>query len=106
MRYILKFILAIICLILLLLGFAFFGWNYALKMVAVTVLYPTFLKATTLITRFIDLENTSLFLIVVIGGACLGLSTGIIKKSGFNGIILVATNPVDIMTYIQIPGPF
>ena len=23
-----------------------------------------------------------------------------IKKSGFNGIILVATNPVDIMTYV------
>lgn len=73
-----------ICLILLLLGFAFFGWNYALKMIAVTILYPTFLKATTLITRFIDLEDTSLFLIVVLGGAMMGLSTGLVRKSGFN----------------------
>ena len=73
-----------LCLLLLLVGLLVFGWDYALKMVAVTVLYPTFLKSTTLITRFIDLENTSLFLIVVIGGACLGFSNGLIKKSGFN----------------------
>lgn len=74
----------VINFLLLLLGLIFFGWDYALKMVAVTVLYPTFLKATTLITRFIDLENTSLFLVVVLGGAMLGLSTGLVRKSGFN----------------------
>lgn len=71
-------------LILLLIGYIFFGWDYAVKLIAVTLLYPTFLKSTTLITRFIDLENTSLFLIVVMGGAGLGLSTGLIRKSGFN----------------------
>ena len=71
-------------LLLLLLGFIFFGWDYALKMVAVTVLYPCFVKSTTLITRFIDLENTSLFLIMIIGGACLGLSSGLIRKSNYN----------------------
>ena len=72
-----------ISLILLIIGFIFFGWDYAFKMIAVTILYPTFLKSTTLITRLIDLENTSLFLIMVIGGAMLGLSTGLIRKSGF-----------------------
>ena len=74
----------LICLILLLIGFVFFGFDYAIKMIAVTILYPAFLEATTLITRYIDLENTSLFLIMVIGGAMLGLSTGLIRKSGFN----------------------
>ena len=74
----------VINFLLLLLGLIFFGWDYALKMVAVTVLYPTFLKATTLITRFIDLENTSLFLMMVIGGTMLGLSSGLIRKSGYN----------------------
>jgi uncharacterized membrane-anchored protein YitT (DUF2179 family) len=74
----------IICFVLLLIGFIFFGFNYAVKMVAVTILYPSFLKSTTLITRFIDLENTSLFLIMLIGGAMLGLSTGLIRKSGYN----------------------
>lgn len=71
-------------LILLLIGFIIFGWDYALKMIAVTVLYPTFLKSTTLVTRFIDLENTSLFLIMVMGGAMLGFSNGLIRKSNFN----------------------
>lgn len=73
-----------VSLVLLLIGFIAFGWKYAIKMVAYTVLYPTFLKSTTLITRFIDLENTSLFLIMVIGGAMMGLSSGLIRKSGFN----------------------
>ena len=73
-----------VSLILLLLGLIFFGWDYAAKMIAVTLLYPFFLKSTTLITRFIDLENTSLFLIMVFGGAMLGLSSGLIRKSGFN----------------------
>ena len=58
--------------------------EYSLKIIPVTVLYPSFLKATTLITRFIDLENTSLFLIMVIGGALLGLSSGLVRKSGYN----------------------
>ena len=70
--------------ILLLIGFLFFGFDYALKMIAVTILYPTFLKSTTLVTRFIDLENTSLFLMMVIGGAMMGLSSGLIRKSGYN----------------------
>lgn len=74
----------IVCFLLLLIGLLFFGYKYALKMLLVTILYPSFLKSTTLITRFIDLENTSLFLIMLIGGAMLGLSTGLIKKSGFN----------------------
>ena len=74
----------IVNLILLLVGFIFFGYEYALKIVAVTVMYPVFLKSTTLVTRLIDLENTSLFLIMVIGGALLGLSSGLIRKSGFN----------------------
>ena len=69
---------------LLILAFVFFGFDYGTKMIAVTILYPVFLKSTTLITRFIDLENTSLFLIMVIGGAGLGLSSGLVRKSGFN----------------------
>ena len=73
-----------VSLVLILLGFIFFGFDYALKMIAVTILYPTFLKSTTLITRFIDLENTSLFLVMVIGGAMMGLSSGLVRKSGFN----------------------
>lgn len=74
----------IVCLLLMLMGLIFFGFDYAVMMLAYTILYPSFLKASTLITRLIDLENTSLFLIMVIGGAASGFSTGLVRKSGFN----------------------
>ena len=80
----LSLIVLIINLILLLLALLFFGYGYAAKMLTITILYPSFLKATTLITRYIDFEHTSLFLIMLIGGALLGLSSGLIRKSGFN----------------------
>jgi len=80
----LSLIVFIINIILLLIGLIFFGYGYAVKMLTITLLYPSFLKATTLITRYIDLENTSLFLIMLIGGGLLGLSSGLIRKSGFN----------------------
>lgn len=80
----LSLIVLIINLILLLLGLLFFGYGYAVKMLTITILYPSFLKTTTLITRYIDFESTSLFLIMLIGGALLGLSSGLIRKSGFN----------------------
>lgn len=73
-----------VSVVILLIAFIFFGWDYSLKLVAVTVLYPAFIKSTTLITRYIDLEGTSLFLIMVIGGAMLGFSSGLIRKSGYN----------------------
>ena len=73
-----------ISVLIFLIALITFGFEYSLKIIPVTVLYPSFLKATTLITRFIDLENTSLFLIMVIGGALLGLSSGFVRKSGYN----------------------
>lgn len=74
----------LISVLIFIIALIFFGWEYSLKIIPVTVLYPSFIKATTLITRFIDLENTSLFLIMVFGGAMLGLSSGFIRKSGYN----------------------
>lgn len=73
----------IINLLLMFLGIIFFGLDYSIKLLPYTFLYPFFLKSTTLVTKLIDLENTSLFLIVVIGGALLGFSTGLVRKSGF-----------------------
>ena len=73
-----------ISVLIFLIALITFGFEYSLKIIPVTVLYPSFLKATTLITRFIDLENTSLFLIMVIGGSLLGLSSGLVRKSGYN----------------------
>ncbi|MDO4376673.1 MAG: YitT family protein [bacterium] len=73
-----------VSLVFLLIGLIFFGVEYAGKMLAITFLYPFFVTATSLITRNIDLEDTSLFLIMVIGGSLSGLSSGLIRKSGYS----------------------
>jgi len=75
------FIVSLMCLLL---GLIFFGYKYASKMLAVTFLYPFFISSTTLITRYIDLEDTSLFLIMLFGGGVMGLSSGLIRRSGFS----------------------
>ncbi len=74
----------IVSFVLLIIGFIVFGFTYALKMVASTVLFPIFVTATTLITRYINLGDTSLFLIMILGGALLGFGSGLIRKSGYN----------------------
>ena len=75
------FIVSLVCLML---GLIFFGYEYALKMLMITLVYPFFVSSTLYITNLIDLEDTSLFLIMVVGGAMLGFSTGLIRNSGYS----------------------
>ena len=77
-------ILLILNLICLIIGLIFFGWEYALKMLAVTFIYPLFIKITFYVTNLIDLEDTSMFLIMVIGGGLSGYSNGLIRNSGYS----------------------
>lgn len=65
-------------------GLVFFGYEYAIKMLAVTFLYPFFVNVSLVVTELVDLEDTSLFLIMVIGGGMLGLSSGLIRRSGYS----------------------
>ncbi|MBQ9854100.1 MAG: YitT family protein [Bacilli bacterium] len=69
--------------LLLLTGLFVYKKEYAAKYLLITIIFPVFLKATSLITSQIDLENTSLFLIMVFGGTISGLSSGLIRKSNF-----------------------
>ena len=77
-------IILIVGLICLIIGLICFGFDYALKMLLITFIYPFFVSSTVLITNLIDLEDTSLFLLVVIGGALYGLGNGLIRKSGYS----------------------
>lgn len=77
-------IILIISLIFLVIGLIFFGYQYAIKMLAFTFLYPFFVSFTSLIVKYIDLEDTSLFLIMIFGGCLTGLGNGLIKKSQFS----------------------
>ena len=77
-------IILIVGLLCLILGLICFGFDYAFKMLLITFIYPFFVSSTLLITNMIDLEDTSLFLIVVIGGAMYGMGNGLIRKSGYS----------------------
>lgn len=73
----------IVNLILFMLGLIFYKKEYAIKFLLITIIYPVFLASTLPITSLINLGETSLFLIMVIGGALSGLSSGLIRKSNF-----------------------
>lgn len=77
-------ILLVISLICLLIGLIFLGWEYAFKMLAMTFVFPMFVKSTAYVTELINLEDTSLFLVMVIGGAMSGYANGLIKNSGYS----------------------
>ena len=77
-------IILVINLICLLIGLIFFGWDYAAKMLTVTFLYPIFVKGIAHITNLIDLEDTSLFLAVVVAGGLTGFGNGLIRNSGYS----------------------
>ena len=77
-------ILLVINLICLIIGLVFFGWNYAIKMLAITFISPLFIKSSAYITNYVDFEDTSLFLIMVIGGAMTGYANGLIRNSGYS----------------------
>ena len=77
-------ILLVLNLVCLIIGLIFFGWEYATKMLAITFIYPLFVKGTLYLTNLIDLEDTSMFLVMVIGGGLTGYANGLIRNSGYS----------------------
>jgi len=77
-------IILIIGLICLIIGLLAYGFEYAVKMLLMTLIYPLFVSVTAIITNNINLEDTSLFLIVVFGGGLIGFANGLIRNSGYN----------------------
>ena len=77
-------IILVLNLICLMIGLIFFGWEYAVKMLAITFISPLFIRSTLYVTNLIDLGETSLFLIMVISGAMAGYANGLIRNSGYS----------------------
>ena len=77
-------ILLVLNLICLMIGLIFFGWEYAAKMLAITFMSPFFVSCTSYLTDLIDLEDTSMFLVMVVGGGLVGYSNGLIRNSGYS----------------------
>ena len=70
--------------IFLVLDFCVFGIEHGSKNILGTVLYPIFVKATSIIVDYVYFNNISLFLLVLIGGVFSGVGFGLIKKSGYS----------------------
>ncbi|MBR7042017.1 MAG: YitT family protein [Bacilli bacterium] len=77
-------IILVVNLICLMIGLIFFGWDYAVKMLAITFIYPVFVRGTVYLANAIDLEDTSLFLKMVIAGGLTGFANGLIRNSGYS----------------------
>lgn len=73
-----------VCTVLLVVGFAVFGIEYGTKNIIITILTPIFVKASTLLNYVIDFDNSSLFLLAILAGILSGLSTGLVRKSGYS----------------------
>ncbi len=70
--------------ILLAVSFCVFGLEYGAKNILGTILFPVFIKAASLINRVVNFDNTSLFLLILIGGVLSGIGFGMVKKSGYS----------------------
>ena len=73
-----------IYLVLLVVDFTVFGTSHGAKNILGTLLYPIFIKATSVLTSYFYFDNISLFLLIIIGGFFSGVGFGLVKKSGYS----------------------
>ena len=77
-----KFVLYI-SLSLLILSLLLLGLKSTVKTIVGTLIYPLFIKITSYLLVYIDIESTSFLLLMVYGGILSGFASGIILKTGF-----------------------
>jgi len=80
----LSLMIFVVCSILLVLGFVVFGVEYGTKNILITIISPIFVKAATLINYVVDFKEVSMLLLAVFAGILSGLSTGLVRKSGYS----------------------
>ena len=68
----------------LIVSYIFLGKYDTMKALLGSILLPIFMEFSSIYQGLIGLENTSLFLIVFIGGLLMGLGNGLIIRSGFS----------------------
>ena len=67
----------------LVISYIFLGKYDTMKALLGSMILPVFMEFSSIYQGLIGLEDTSLFLIVFIGGALMGLGNGLIIRSGF-----------------------
>lgn len=74
----------VISFLLLIVGYFLLGKKYALKTFFGVIILPIFIKFTSIFSNYIDVSNTSLFVVVFFGGILMGLGNGLIVRSGYS----------------------
>ncbi len=77
-----KFVLYV-SLALLVLSFFLLGLTNTIRTAIGTLIYPLFIKITSYLVVYFDIESSSFLLLMLYGGILSGFSTGIIMKTGF-----------------------
>jgi len=70
-------------LILVSLSFCLLGLKKTTKTIIGTLMYPLFIKITSYLLIYIDIESSSFLLLMLYGGVLSGLASGIMLKTGF-----------------------
>ncbi len=80
--------------LLLLLSFILLGFKKTKNSIIGSLLYPLFVQLTLPLTKYVDIANTELIVVVLFGAVLTGLGIGLIFKSGFT------TGGTDILNQI------
>jgi len=80
----LSLIILALSAILLVLDFGVFGIEHGSRNILGTILFPVFIKASSILTNYVCFNNTSLFLLILVGGVFSGIGFGLVKKSGYS----------------------
>lgn len=86
----------------LLFSFMYLGKEKTAVSVIATLLYPLFVKLTSLITQNISLNYEDTFLMIIFAGVIGGLANGFIYKTGFNNGGLPIISQI-LYKYFKIP---
>lgn len=82
-------ILSILCLVV---SIMFLDFDKTASTLATTFLYPALVKITEPLINIIPIETNDIFIVVIITGVILGISNGLMYKSGYsNGGLTVIT---------------
>ena len=79
-----SFIILIISVILLLLSFLFLGVERTSGSIVATFIYPLFVKLTSYLVNYINIDTSDLVLISIFIGVIGGFANGIMYKTGFS----------------------
>lgn len=79
-----SFFILLANIILMVIAYVVLGKESAKNQLVGAIAYPIFIEITSYVTKFINLTDTEMIVIVIIGGVFAGVGSGLIYKSNFS----------------------